>query len=99
MAQTFDTLPLGQQIMLRLMRDYHWQTHQMGTLKFEDYRDRFVWLHANMDRPLPSGEPVEFSDMYRWYGMPTYSHMGLVDGVLLAFKDPADLTMYALRWS
>ena len=99
MAVTLDTMPRDQQIMLKLLRDHGWNQHQMGMLKFEEYRDRFVWLHANMDLPLRDHDDVDMHSFHRWYAMPTHSHMGLVDGVIVAFRDPADLTMFVLRWS
>jgi hypothetical protein len=99
MALTLDTMPPDQRTMLQLLQDHGWHQHQMGMLKFEEYRDRFTWLHEHMDRPLRDHDSTDIASLYRWYGMPTHSSMGLVDGVLLAFRDPADRTMFALRWS
>ena len=99
MAVTLDTMPADQRTMLTLLQDHAWHSQHMGMLDWDQYRERFVWLHANMDRPMPDSEPADFAWQYRWKAIPVKNSHGLVSDVLVAFRDPADRTMFVLRWS
>ena len=99
MARMPDTMPADQRLMLRLLQDHGWQSHNMGRRLMPEYRQRFDWLYENLDRPMPDHEPTDLCWQYRWYAMPTRSAMDLVDGIIVAFREPADRTMFVLRWS
>lgn len=99
MALTLDTLPFDQRLMLTLLQDHGWQSHNMGQRLMPEYRERFDWLYENLDRPMPEYEPTDLCWQYRWSYAIIRSRMNLVDSVIVAFREPADRTMFVLRWS
>jgi hypothetical protein len=85
--------------VLDLIKKKNWLPHRIGMHDTQGYQQRMTWLRETLGESFNEFENLDLSSDYRWCSAPSTSAQGLVDSVLLAFKEDADRTMFVLRWT